>query len=263
MAIKHIEHTLADAITSMTDTYGIDEYTSLSILEYAIGKSYNSDFPAAIWEDGTISIITDEGQKHFQLSNMKLGQIKKIVTDEVAKYVNLNNVSIFTNISSINSSIFYMHIEKVNGRHVEGKVFRYLDKKEDNVLLNGIHATLRVSSKTIFPKDKERDIFKVGNNILVSFDHLKENDDGTITASFTRNSKKLITYVINSSFSKLNVLNIEYKYSHWFNNQTNTISILERDCTVSKEHRLYIFSKIRKKINTNVRFIDKKENNED
>lgn len=255
MPIDNIDTALKGALDMMIKTYGLDPQTSLYALQQAVGEAYGSTLPAEIWDDGSISVITDKGQRDFNISNDKLGKIKKSLSETISYFINRNNASIFKQAALANRNLFYFRIDTVEGRHVKGRIYCNLSKNADKILLNGVAGKLQASSKTLLKNDLERGIIQPGKKILVCLKSIFENPDGTLVVNFVRRDKRLVEYVVRDTFNGLKSIGAECVYEHWINFENNVLSIKMR-VPLSSEHKHYVSIAIRKRLNCIVRLIE-------
>ena len=260
MAIENIENTLAAAVKEMVTTYGFDAQRSLFLLQEAVADVYGSHLPAKIWEDGRVSVLTDVGQLTYNLSKDKLSKIKRSLSHNIAYQINRDNAERFRFAALRNGDLFFMRIDESDGRHTTGRIYRYLDKDDKRVVMNGAVGHIRISDKTVFKKDRERQIFSKGNNILVAVSSISDNDDGTIRVNFVRRDRRVIDYVVQDAFGGLASIDQVFKYKHWFNfkNKNDVVSIAYEG-EMEKMYRNYLSLQLRKRLNCNVRLIEKGE----
>lgn len=255
MPIQNIELALQDAMYDMARTYNLDHSTSLFVFENVIGMAYGSSYPAMIWNDGSISIITHEGQRDFQMSKEKLKSVQGLLPEYLSHFINRHNVSVFNRIKLEHNGIFYLHVDSVKHRRLEGRLYRYLENKENNAVVNGVYASMYLNNKSVFTTDMKRGLFEEGKRILVCVKSMEMRENGSLRVSCVRKDKRLTQYVVNEAFKKLAVLGVQYRYESWFNSVRNTVTIKEMGKPIERNHRYFLTYHIKKRFECAIRII--------
>ena len=254
MPISNIEQTLSDAIKEVAQTYGIDQETALFLLQSTISDAYESELPAQIWEDGSISIVKGKKQETFHLSIDKLRLIKKLLSIKISHNINNQNTQMYYKQKKINSALFYMKIMRRDKRFIYGKLYKTLDKSADPIVMIGVEAQMRLAKSKILPHDAKRDIFKEGRAVLITVSSEQEQEDGTLIVRCSRRDKKVTKYAVEHAFEKLRLVDVDIDYKSWFNYDTNTATVLLKK-EIERRFKSYLLVSIRAMLNCNVRFI--------
>lgn len=187
--------TIESTVAELAAVYSVREQDVFSLLMSAIGKVYDSRYPACIWTDGSVSVIGTGGvPRTIMVSQSKYTAIMNKLDAMLIDHYGRTYESALQVAAIKNQRVFYGRIRKIHDEYLEVELFKS-HRKHNNVILDNVVG--RVAMKDLLPNDAERNIIREGYTLMFEMKHKKlSSRRGVLHVTMVRRGRKIFEHIL-------------------------------------------------------------------